>query len=158
MKKILYVLLTLVMVFALASCGNKLPATADVESAEDIPVETVADDASDASDDSGDSAAFSCDGEAIVPNGGYTCVDRFSREQIGANVLYVHDSDSTKVVFNYICSQGSFYELTAYLNSAQEATVYLTDTLSLEMKFDQSTVYVDELEGMGAMAYDYIHY
>lgn len=110
------------------------------------------------SDNSDDGPAFSCDGEAIVPNGGYTCVDRFSREQIGSNVLYIHDSDSTKVVFNYICSKGSFYELTAYLNSAQEATVYLTDTLALEMKFDQSTVYVDEIEGMGAMAYDYIHY
>lgn len=156
MKKLLLMVLVFVFAFTLCSCGGDLPATADPNENAMVAAEDVSEVEETKATEY--NPAFSCDGEAIVPFGGYTCVDRFSREQYGSIVLYVHDSDSTKVVFNYINNQGTYKNLTANLNSDQEATVYLTDTLYLQMKFDQSTVYVDEIEGMGAMAYDFIHY
>jgi len=60
-------------------------------------------------------------------------------------------------VFNYFSSQGDFHDLTAYLDSSLKSTVYITDTCYLEMTFTQGTIYVDEIEGMGAMAYDFKH-
>lgn len=155
MKRILYVLLALIFVFALTACGNNLPATddADMMAAEQIEVEEVE---VEESDDSS-SSSFSCDGDPITAFGGFTGYDRFSGEQVGGAYIYIHDSDSEKVVFNYTTSRGTFNNLTAYLDSSLKSTVYITDTCYLDMTFTQGTIYVDEIEGMGAMAYDFKH-
>ena len=155
MKRILYVLLALILVFALTACGNDLPATdaSDLMAAEQIDGGEVEVEESDYSN----SSSFSCDGDPITAFGGFTGYDRFSGEQVGGAYIYVHDSDSEKVVFNYFSSQGDFHDLTAYLDSSLKSTVYITDTCYLEMTFTQGTIYVDEIEGMGAMAYDFKH-
>ena len=156
MKKLLLIILALIFTFALCSCGGDLPATADPnEAAISAEVDNSSDSGS--SDESSDDPAFSCDGDPITAFGGFTGYDRSSGEQIGGAYIYVHDSDSEKVVFNYTTSQGTFKNLTAYLDSSLKSTVYITDTCYLDMTFTQGAIYVDEIEGMGAMAYDFKH-
>ena len=141
MKKVLLMIFVFAFAFALCSCGGvaeDVPETEETEPTEYNP-------------------AFSCDGEAITAFGGFTGYDRFSGEQVGGAYIYVHDSDSEKVVFNYTTSQGTFKNLTAYLDPSLKSTVYITDTCYLDMTFTQGTIYVDEIEGMGAMAYDFKH-
>ncbi len=154
MKRILYVLLALIFVFALTACGNNLPATVDPEVDGAAAVEVTETEETEPTEYN---PAFSCDGEAITAFGGFTGYDRFSGEQVGGAYIYVHDSDSEKVVFNYTTSQGTYKNLTAYLDSSLKSTVYITDTCYLDMTFTQGTIYVDEIEGMGAMAYDFKH-
>lgn len=154
MKRILYVLLALVFVFALTACGNDLPATVDPEVDGAAAVDVTETEETESTEYN---PAFSCDGDPITAFGGFTGYDRFSGEQVGGAYIYIHDSDSEKVVFNYTTSRGTFKNLTAYLDSSLKSTVYITDTCYLDMTFTQATIYVDEIEGMGAMAYDFKH-
>jgi len=86
MKRILYVLLALIFVFALTACGNNLPATDDsdlmaAEQVDDGEVEV------EESDDSSSSSSFSCDGDPITAFGGFTGYDRFSGEQVAVHIF-----------------------------------------------------------------------
>lgn len=89
----------------------------------------------------------------LIPSGWYDCYDRFSGEMITGFYIEILESNSSQAVFNYSNSQGVFEGVIAELDGTGHATVDLTDTLTLEITFYEYEIHVDELEGMGAMAY-----
>ncbi len=105
---------------------------------------------------SGDGSSGESSGSEVaefIPSGDYYCYDRFSGEGISGFYIRVHSSNNSQVVFDYVTSAGTFTSLTANIDANGSAYMALTDTLELNITFYSSEIYVDELEGMGAMAY-----
>lgn len=129
---------------------------ASAPNAGNVDVETSDDEndigTSDEDTSSGDSSSGQTD-TPIIFNRDYYCYDRFSGEAVPSSYIRIHSSNSSHVVFDYVTSAGAFTSVTAYLDSGYNANVNLTGALSLTMTFSVSSITVDEIEGMGAMAY-----
>ena len=157
MKKLLCLVLVLIFAVAFTACGNDLPATADVET-----VETQETEATEPAGDSGASDTLDpLEGEHIIPNGEYVCYDRFSGEQVGGAWIEVHDSNSSQVVLSYVSSAGNWGPITIDIDGSQHGSTTVSGSYSnvqLDMTFNSSVITVDEIEGGGAMAYEFRHY
>ena len=152
MKKIVALALVLILIFTFCACGgNSGPGTG---AGDDLTNQTVAgapnEDNLDTSSD--DSTSGQTD-TPLISNGDYHCYDRFSGEAVPGSYIRIHSSNTSQVVFDYVTSAGTFTSVTAYLDSGYNSNVNLTGTLSLTMTFSSSSITVDEIEGMGAMAY-----
>lgn len=177
MKKVLVFALVIIIAFAFCSCGGNVGGAGG---GGDLTDQTVAaapnagnlegsltEETSDAGTldegtvdegtvDEGTSSGDSSIGEEVaelIPSGDYYCYDRFSGEEIPGFYIKIHSSNSSQVVFDYVTSAGTFTSLTANIDANGFAYMALTDTLELNITFYSSEIYVDELEGMGAMAY-----
>ena len=168
MKKIVALALVLILIFTFCACGgNSGPG---IGSGDDLTNQTVAGapnagnlDAENSDDEidvgtsnGGTSSDDSTSGQTDTPlisNGDYHCYDRFSGEAVPGSYIRIHSSNTSQVVFDYVTSAGTFTSVTAYLDSGYNSNVNLTGTLSLTMTFSSSSITVDEIEGMGAMAY-----
>ncbi len=157
MKKILSFILVLVFALALSACGNDLSETAAVENVDsgEAAVEE------EASASSGSGTLDPLDGEHIIPNGEYVCYDRFSGEQVGGAWIKVHDSNSSQVVLSYVSSAGNWGPVTVNIDGSGHGSVTLDGArgnVTLDMTFSGAVINVDEIEGMGAMAYEFRHF
>ena len=180
MKKIIVLTLTIILVFAFCACGGNAgpgggagndltdQTVASALNARNLDVGT-SDDENDigTSDEGTTSGNGSSSGEgssdntssengsgsAIMQSSDYYCYDRFSGEAVPGSYIRIHSSNSSQVVFDYVTGAGAFTSVTAYLDSGYNANVNLTDTLSLTMTFSDGSITVDEIEGLGAMAY-----
>ena len=152
MKKIVALALVLILIFTFCACGgNSGPGTG---SGDDLTNQTVAGapNAGNLDTSSDDSTSGETD-TPLISNGDYHCYDRFSGEAVPGSYIRIHSSNTSQVVFDYVTSAGTFTSVTAYLDSGYNSNVNLTGTLSLTMTFSSSSITVDEIEGMGAMAY-----
>ena len=147
MKKIVALALVLIIIFAFCACGgNSGPGTG---AGDDLTNQTVAGAPNAGNDDSTSGQTDT----PLISNGDYHCYDRFSGEAVPGSYIRIHSSNTSQVVFDYVTSAGTFTSVTAYLDSGYNSNVNLTGTLSLTMTFSSSSITVDEIEGMGAMAY-----
>lgn len=177
MKKILAFALVIILAFAFCSCGGNAggaagsgdltdqtvaaaPNAGNLEGSltEETPDAGTSDEGTvdEGTVDEGTSSGDSTSGETVtelIPSGDYYCYDRFSGEVISGNYIRIHSSNSSQVVFDYVTSAGTFTSLTANIDANGFAYMDLTDTLGINITFYSSEIYVDELEGMGAMAY-----
>ena len=152
MKKIVALALVLILIFAFCACGgNSGPGTG---AGDDLTNQTVAGAPNaDNLDTSSDDSTSGQTDTPLISNGDYHCYDRFSGEVVPGSYIRIHSSNTSQVVFDYVTSAGTFTSVTAYLDSGYNSNVNLTGTLSLTMTFSSSSITVDEIEGMGAMAY-----
>ncbi len=165
MKKVLLVLLIVIFTFGICSCSNTGP---DAVNGNDITGQTIAgapdmgvldsgtssgDNTSTDQETSDNSSSGDESDNEIIASADYYCYDRFSGESVPGSYIRVHSSNSSQVVFDYVTSAGSFTYLTAYIDGNGFAYLDLSDTLGINITFYSSEIYVDELEGMGAMAY-----
>ena len=97
-------------------------------------------------------------GEKILSDGLYVAYDRFSGESISNFYIKVHDSNSSQLIFAYSTSAGYFDYVVANLDASYNSTVQLNDTVTLNITVSGATIKVDEIEGLGAMAYDFRYY
>lgn len=177
MKKLLTIILIMILAFAFCACGGNAggvggggdltdqtvagaPSAGNLEGSlmEETPDAGTSDEGTvdEGTVDEGTSNGDSSAGEEVaelIPSGDYYCYDRFSGEGIPGFYIKIHSSNRSQVVFDYVTSAGTFTSLTANIDANGFAYMDLTDTLGINITFYSSEIYVDEIEGLGAMAY-----
>lgn len=169
MKKFLCTIMVLVMMFLITACQSILPSLKGLFANGSEEADVAADGAALVVEEESDEEELIAEEdvtedeevtmeeepveEELIPSGWYDCYDRFSGEMLTGFYIEMLESNSTQAVFNYSNSHGVFEGVIADLDGAGHATVDLTETLTLEITFYEYEIHVDELEGMGAMAY-----
>lgn len=91
-----------------------------------------------------------------LPEGSWSGRDRFSGESPSGLGLTIREATADKIVFNYSSPSGDSYSgLTAYPDSSGKASVDAGGGVSLEITFSDNYIMLDEIEAMGAMAYEF---
>lgn len=157
MKKFLCTIMVLVMMFSITACQSILPSLKGLFANGSEEADVAADGAALVVEEESDEEELIAEEvtmeEELIPSGWYDCYDRFSGEMLTGFYIEMLESNSTQAVFNYSNSHGVFEGVIADLDGAGHATVDLTETLTLEITFYEYEIHVDEVEGMGAMAY-----
>lgn len=152
MKKISSLLLITILVFTLCSCRGGVPETA--APAEDAVVSQVPEgDVAGAEEDT----APPVETKVIdMYEGQWNGYDGFSNERIPDLTIRIVDITDTSVIFDYNSSAVSAQSVTAVLDGNGCASVDLDNGVTLDMTFTEDSITLDELQGMGAMAYYFV--
>ena len=116
------------------------------------PAESSSSDAS-TSDNSSEQAACPWN----IPNGEWLGYDRFSGVQISGSKIVVYEVTADSFVFDfYSATPDRVYRgLTVSPDSSGHATYDSESGVTLEITLSDNLVAIDEIEGMGAIAYDF---
>ena len=171
MKKIISLLMVLILAFSLTACGDKLPGALAGEEglnpedqamagAVQVPDANVAggDDSADDTDTSSDGSATSeaPAEEELIPAGKYIAYDKFSGQQLPDVYIEVISSSNTQLTFSYASYSGEFFDTkTVSLDSTHKGYIDLNDSIALNIEIKDGIIIADELEAMGAMAFEF---
>lgn len=167
MRKAISLLMIFVLAFSLTACGDKLPGALAGDGGinpEDqamagvvqVPDANVAGD-SDAADDSSDKAATSeAPVEELIPAGKYIAYDKFSGQKMPDVYIEVISSSNSQITFSYASYSGEFFDtVTVSLDSTHKGYRDLDDSIAINMEIKDGIIIADELEAMGAMAFEF---
>lgn len=87
-----------------------------------------------------------------IPAKSYAGYDRFSGEKVDGLTLVVHEVTADRIVFDYATPARALNSITASVDSSGHAST-TQGTVTLELTLGDGSISVDEIEGMGAMAY-----
>lgn len=168
MKKIVALTTVMVLAFALTGCGGNdstesaasvagaaSAGKADVAAAPESGTESAESSSSDAATSGGSS------NQAVspwnIPNGEWPGYDRFSGDQISGSKIVVYEVTTDTFVFDfYSATPDRVYRgLTVFPDSSGRATYDSESGVTLEITLSDNLVAIDEIEGMGAIAYDF---
>lgn len=173
MKKAITLMAAMALTFALAGCGGNdnaesaastdgplIAGTASVGKA-DVAAAPESN-ASSGEAASSDAATSSSSPEQVaspwnIPNGEWLGYDRFSGERISGSKIVVYEVAADTFVFDfYSATPDRVYRgLTVFPDSSGHATYNSESGVTLEITLSDNLVAIDEIEGMGAIAYDF---
>ncbi len=168
MKKVISLAMILILAFSLTACGDKLPqALAGEEEinpeeqamagAVQVPDANVANDSDDADASSDEDTTTEAPAEEeLIPAGKYTAYEKFSGQHMPDVYIEVISSSDTQLTFSYASYSGEFFDTkTVSLDSTHKGYIDLNDSIALNIEIKDSKIIADELEAMGAMAFEF---
>ncbi len=167
MKKVISLLMIFVLALSLTACAHKLPQTLAGEGginpedqamagAVQTPDANVADDSDGADNSSGEAATSEAPAEELIPAGKYIAYDKFSGQKIPDVYIEVISSTNSQITFSYASYSGEFFDtVTVSLDSTHKGYIDLNDSIALNMEIKDGIIIADELEAMGAMAFEF---
>ena len=173
MKKVVALAIVTVFSLALAGCGGddragSVASTADslvagTASAGKADVAAAPESSASSAESSSSEAATSSNSseQAVSPwdisNGEWLGYDRFSGEQISGSKIVVYEVTADSFVFDFYSGTPDrvYRGLTVFPDSSGHATYDSESGATLEITLSDNLIAIDEIEGMGAMAYDF---
>ena len=134
--------------------GDAANADASVGAADAAVAGDVADEA--VSDDANGDAAEAEAAPWNIPLGTWQGYDRFSGEPVDGLTVTVYEVTEESIVFDYISPARAHRGLTAFLDASGYASYDIdSGNLILNITLSDNLIMIDEIEGLGAMAYDF---
>ena len=173
MKKMVALAAVMTLAFTLAGCGGNDGAESAASVADPLIAGTTsagkadvvaAPESSESTEESSSSDAATSDGSSEqaaspwnIPNGEWLGYDRFSGEQISGSKIIVYEMTAGSFVFDFYSGTPDrvYRGLTVFPDSSGHAMYDSESGVTLEITLSDNLVAIDEIEGMGAIAYDF---
>ena len=162
MKKVISLLMIFVLAFSLTACGDKLPEALAGEGGinpdEQAMAGAVQAPATPNDDDapSGEAATSEAPAKELIPAGKYIAYDKFSGQKMPDVYIEVISSSNSQITFSYASYSGEFFDtVTVSLDSTHKGYRDLDDSIAINMEIKDGIIIADELEAMGAMAFEF---